>query len=220
MNRRPDDVVIVGAGGFGREVADIARDMDADGAPIRLLGYLDDGPVDTDRLAAVGGKLIGPPTRLCTSDVGYVIAIGSGAVRRSIVRRLGPTRARPTILLSPRASAGSGTTIGPGCILAAGARVTTGCRLGLHVDIHINAAIGHDCSFDDYATVFPGGILGGDVHLEEAATVGAGAVVLRGLTIGAGAMVGAGAVVTRDVPPGEVVVGSPARSLDRLRSDW
>ncbi len=185
------------------------------GEPVRLLGYLDDGRIDEQRLNAIHAVIIGRSARLRTADVGFVIAIGLGSVRCSILDGVGILKATPITLISPKASVGSGTTVGPGCIMAAGARVTTGCVLGAHVNMHINASIGHDCRFDDFSTVFPGAVIGGDVHVEREATVGAGAVVLRGITIGAGAMVGAGAVVTRDVAPGDVVIGAPARSLDR-----
>jgi sugar O-acyltransferase (sialic acid O-acetyltransferase NeuD family) len=220
MDRRPEHLVIVGAGGFGREVADIARDLEAAGEQIRLLGYLDDGRIDELRLRAIHATVIGTSARLRTADVGFVVAIGLGSVRSSIIENIGVLRAVPVTLISPKASVGTGTTLGPGCIMAAGARVTTGCVLGEHVNLHINASVGHDCRFDDFSTVFPGAVIGGDVHIEREATIGAGAVVLRGLTIGTGAMVGAGAVVTRDVAPGDVVVGAPARSLDRQRVDW
>ncbi len=213
-------MVIVGAGGFGREVADIIRDLEAACEPVQLLGFLDDGRVDKARLDVIGGVFIGSTTRLTTSDVAYVIGIGDGSIRRSVLERLGPVRARPRTIVSPHASVGRGTVFGDGCILAAGARLTTGCQVGAHVDFHINATVGHDCRFDDFSTVFPGAIVGGDVHVEEAATIGAGAVVLRNITIGAGAMVGAGAVVTRDVPAGDVVIGAPARSLVRVPADW
>lgn len=211
--------MIVGAGGFGREVADIARDLEDAGDSIRLLGYLDDGSVDEQRLQAIRATVIGPSARLRTANVGFVVAIGLGSIRRAILESVGISRAVPVTLISPKASVGSATYIGPGCILAAGARVTTGCTLGAHVDLHINASVGHDCRFDDFSTVFPGAVIGGDVHIEREATIGAGSVVLRGLTVGAGAMVGAGAVVTRDIAAGDVVTGAPARSRDRQRVD-
>ena len=66
---------------------------------------------------------------------------------------------------------------------------------------------------DAYATVRPGASISGGVRLARGSTVGSRAVVLQGRTIGEGCYVGAGAVVTRDVPPGEIVVGNPARPL-------
>ncbi len=104
-----------------------------------------------------------------------------------------------------------------GCILTAGARVTTNITLGRHTQLHVNCTIGHDSVLDDFVSVYPGATVSGNVHLAEGVTIGTGANVLPGVTVGAGAFVGAGAVVTADVEPGVTVVGVPARS--RLTDD-
>jgi acetyltransferase-like isoleucine patch superfamily enzyme len=81
--------------------------------------------------------------------------------------------------------------------------------------VQYNATVGHDAVLHDRVTVYPGANVSGSVTLEDDVSVGSNAVVLQGRTVGRGAFVGAGAVVTRDVRPGAVVVGSPARPLQR-----
>jgi len=208
-------LVLVGAGGFGREVHDIVVALDAAGAGLELLGYVDDSPGDHPLLARQGITFLGASDVLVRHPdrgrIGFAIGIGSGAVRRALDAKLTAAGLDPTTLVHPMATVGGDNRVGEGCILAAGARVTTNITLGRHVDLHVNSTIGHDSVLDDFASVYPGATVSGNVHLCEGVTIGTGANVLPGVTVGAGAFVGAGAVVIADVEPGVTVAGVPAR---------
>lgn len=206
-------IVIVGAGGFGREVLDVIEAINAAGGNLEFRGFIDDGPVDEELLARRGARLLGTGEALREMDVLYVIAIGSGTARRSVAERLVGGASAPVALAHPAATVGGDNRIGPGCILTAGCRVTTNITLGWHVQLHVNCTVGHDSTIGDFVSVFPGATVGGNVTIGRGATIGTGANVLPGVTIGEGAFVGAGAVVTRDVEPGQTVVGSPARPV-------
>ena len=209
-------LVVVGAGGFGREVLDIVEAMNAVGAELELLGSVDDSDASEALLARRGVAHLGAVDDYIaglTPDVtpGFVVGIGAGAVRRDIDGRLCAAGLVPMVLVHPMATVGGDNRIAEGCVLAAGARVTTNITLGRHTQLHVNSTVGHDSVLDDFVSVYPGATVSGNVHLAEGVTIGTGANVLPGLPIGAGAFVGAGAVVTKDVDAGVTVAGVPAR---------
>lgn len=205
------DLTIVGAGGFGREVWCLASAINAAENVWGAVALRDDDP-DGHRhhCKDLGASILGAVAEVDPQKEDVVIAVGDPVARQSIFRRL-PERTQFATLVHPRAYLGPRVTLGRGCVVAAGASLSTNIRVGDHVHIDQNVAIGHDCHIDDFARVNPTACVSGGVVLGVGALVGANATVLQGLTIGAKAVVGAGAVVLRDVRDGTTVKGVPAR---------
>ncbi len=216
------DLVIVGCGGFGREVRDLVDDLIADGADLRFLGYVDDNPGPMNRRLAErrGGELLGTREWFASADrnVHYVIGVGNGAACRSIDRQLTELGFPPATLVHPAATVGSDVRLGPGTIVCAGARCTTNITIGRHVHIDRNCVVGHDAVLEDYAILYPLAAVSGGATVGSGALLGTQSAVLQQVRVGADATVGAGAVVTRDVPPGVVAKGVPARYAPTDRS--
>lgn len=213
-----DRVVVLGAGGFGREALDVLEATIFAGNQAELLGVVDSGPssLDLHRLAVRGIPYLGPEEEWLRSTVGderFIIAIGDPRIRRAAALRFTAAGLLPISITHPRAVVGSQATIGDGVVIASGVQVSTNVTLGDHVHLNPGCIIGHDAALGEFVSVNPGAIVSGGVTAESTSLVGAGSIVLQGLTVGKDAIVGAGACVTRDIAPGTTVVGVPARPL-------
>lgn len=211
-------VVVIGAGGFGREVLDVIAAVNAASSTeeLELIGVVDDSPSarNVELLGERGATLLGGIDHFLRSgtDAFFVVGIGSPQVRASIADRFSRSgfEALPP-LVHPTATLGFGVLLGAGTVVCAGARLTTNIRVGRHVHLNPNVTIGHDSTIGHHVSLNPGATVSGDCAIEDGVLLGAGSVVLNQLTVGAGATVGGSACVVRDVSPGVTVVGVPAR---------
>jgi sugar O-acyltransferase (sialic acid O-acetyltransferase NeuD family) len=203
-------LVIVGAGGHGREMLDIVEAINAVAPTYEFLGFVA-AEADEALLARRGARWLGPVDWLVDHEAMFAVGIGDSQTRADIDRELrGQGRVAAT-LVHPAASTGSDLRFDDGVALAAGARVTTNVSLGRQTQLNVNAVVSHDCIVGDYVTLSPGVLINGTVRLGDGVFLGTGAIVLPGRTVGAGARIGAGAVVVDDVAPGVTVTGVPAR---------
>lgn len=211
-------IVVIGAGGFGRETLDVIEAINADGETLHLVGVVDSGPrqIELGRLAERGIVYLGTEEEWlpgASGDERFVVAIGSPTVREAVARRLADAGLRPVTLIHPRAVVGSQARIGDGVVITSGVQVSTNVSIGDHVHLNPACIVGHDATLADFVSVNPGAIVSGNVVVESGTLLGAGSVVLQGLTVGAGATVGAAACVTKDVTAGATAVGVPARPI-------
>lgn len=207
-------LVIVGAGGFGREVIAIAAAVNRVAPTWEIIGVLDDDPAPTNLagLAAIGTPLLGALDLLpglIADGAHAVLGIGSPTIRARI-DAAHPSAVWAT-LVHPDATIGPDVHLAPGTVVAPGARLSTSIHAGRHLHVDQNVTVGHDSTVGDHVRLNPQACISGAVTIGPRAVVGAAAVVLQGLSLGADSVVGAGAVVLHDVAPSTTVKGVPAR---------
>lgn len=199
-------IVVLGAGGFGREVHDVILAAD-----LTFVGFIDDRP-DLALLERRGAHHLGGLDDLSGfAGMGFVVGVGDPVTRRRLSDAAVAAGLRPHNVIHPRSVFGEENRLGVGLVVCSHVSVTTNVTIGHHVHLNLNATVGHDVVLGDYVTVNPGANISGNVILEDGVTIGTGAAVIQGVRIGANTVVGAGAVVTRDLPSGVTAVGAPAK---------
>lgn len=206
-------LIIVGAGGFGREMFGAAREAVGYGTEFTVGGFLDDDP------AALDGRTGYPPVLgtvggyLPEADDVFVTALGSVASRRRCAAAIAAKGGRFLSVVHRTAFVGPNVKLGAGVFLAPHVSLTADVTVGDHVSVFHSSSVGHDSTLGDFSHVYAQCSLGGSVKLGEGAVVYPGSVVAPRRRIGKGAVVGAGSAVFVDVDPGTTVLGNPAALL-------
>lgn len=203
-----NQLVIIGAGGHGKVVADIAKSLEQ----YQTIFFLDD---DLTIGESLGIPVVGSSGMieeyLSSSDV--FVAVGKAAVRKKIMEQLLEKGANIPVLVHPQAVVGTGVEIGAGTVVMAGTVINADVKIGKGCIINTCASVDHDSIVGDYVHVAVGAHLAGNVCVGKHAWIGAGATVSNNVSIGEDVTVGAGAVVVKDLIRADVYVGIPAKRI-------
>lgn len=199
-----NSLIIVGASGHGKVVADIARRNGYSD-----IAFLDDAP---GLMQVSSYQVLGAVPQFeeyLQSD--FVVAIGNAAIRRRIQDELTHAGAKFVTLIHPSAIITEDVVIGAGSVVMAGAVINPSARIGRGCIVNTSASIDHDCIVGNFAHVSVGAHLAGTVSVGDGTWVGIGSVVSNNISICSDCMIGAGAVVVKDIQKPGTYIGVPAR---------
>ena len=211
-------IIIVGAGGFGREVLQWARHAWPSHTQ-KIVGFLSDDPHALDGHRPTLPILGSPDAFEPQPSDGLVLAIGIRGVRREVAERLAARGARFLTMIHPTAIVADTAVIGPGSVICPYAVVSDNVRLGRCVLVNYHASLGHDAAAGDYAVLSPYATLGGyaaigaDVFLAIHVTVG------PNVTLGEGTIVSANSSALASTPAGSFVFGVPGRVAPHVMAE-
>lgn len=208
-------LVVFGAGGLGREVLLLLRQINAAAPTWNLRGFYDDQPPATPTVAGLPYLGTSHDLNATTEPLAVAVAVGSPAGRAAVVARLTsaqlsfPALVHPGVDLQPHQH----VQLGAGCLIQRGCVLTCDISLGRFVFLNACCTVGHDTRLGEFCSLMPHTNLGGGAHLEPGAYLGTQSTVIQGVRIGAHSVLGAGAVAVRDIPPHCTAVGVPARII-------
>lgn len=183
-------LIIIGAGGHGKVIADIAVKN----------GYTDINFVDDHAAGAcMGFPIVGKSGLIPALNDGktdFVIGVGNNEIRKRIAEAYDVNW---VTLIHPSAQIGMEVSIGKGTVVMAGAVINVCSGIGKHCIINSGAIVEHDNMLGDYVHISPGAKLSGTVSVGKCTWIGTGTSVSNNIEICDDVVIGVGSVVIRDI---------------------
>lgn len=199
-------LIIIGASGHGKVVADIAIKM----GKWNSISFLDD---DNSLSSSMDIDVIGPSDDYVKylKECDFFVAIGNNTIRRRLLNKLELDGAKIPVLIHPNAILGEKVDLGLGSVIIAGAVINCCTRIGKGCIINTGATVDHDNIIGDYVHISPGVHTAGSVHVGEMSWLGIGSIISNNVAITDNCVIGAGAVVIHNINQPGTYVGIPAR---------
>lgn len=206
-----DKLLIIGAGGHGKVVADIALKMNR----WQGIAFLDD---DESIKSSMGIEVIGKLSDAFTYIDNYDIFVGVGdnIIREKIQKKLEAADVIIPVLVHPDAVVGGQVELGHGTVVMAGVVINCCTKIGKGSIINTGTKIDHDNVIEDYVHISPGVHIAGTVKIGKGSWIGIGSVVINNVNITSGCKIGAGTVVVENITEPGTYVGVPARKIDKI----
>lgn len=207
------ELIIVGGGGFAKEVIWLAEDCG-----FKVIGLLDDNEENHGNTVFGVTVLGGVSSWVEYPNSEFIIAIGNPRTKKIVARKM-ESLGKPnfTSLIHPSVYLSNSISFGKGCIVCAGVMLTVEIKIGEHVILNLGVSVGHESTLKDFVTVAPQASISGNVILGELAEVGTGSCIRQGLEVANGGMLGMGAVLTKSIPQNTIFAGNPARKLKEIK---
>lgn len=205
------NIYIVGASGFGREVAWLIEELEE----WNVIGFIDDnnGLQNTliNDIPVVGGVSF---LNTINGEVNVVIAVGNPVIRKKIVEQLSSNSniMYPNIIAKD-VRVSKHIDLGIGNIICSGTILTINIKLGDFNHINLSCTVGHDVVMNNYITVYPSVNISGNVTIGNYCELGTGTKIIQGIEITENVIIGAGSVVVKDIIENGIYVGVPVRKI-------
>lgn len=211
-------IVLIGAGGFGREVAQMIEDLNTIKKRYELLGFLDDGKQFNRDSIINGYPWLGDSNWILEhkKDIVCNCTIGDSSTKAIIMKSLMEQEVQFESIIAPTAGVAAHTDVGPGCVLYWNVGVSVNCRIGMGVLLNDSVKIGHDVTIGDYTSIMPGTGISGGCQIGEQVDIGGHVFIIPGKKVGDQARIAAGSIVFSNVRAGTTVLGNPAKRMKEL----
>lgn len=207
------DIIIVGASGLGREIADWIEDINDVSPTWNILGFLD------DNLKALNGyptdyQVIGKISEWKPKpSEWFVCGLAFPDVKRHCVELLQSKGAKFATIIHPSAIISKFSDIGEGTVITQRSGLNTNTKVGKFVTL-LESRMGHDSSIGDFSTLSGDCNINGHVSIGNDVYVSCGVSIAPSKKIGDGAKIGIGSIVISNVKPGVTVFGNPAKKIE------
>ena len=208
-------IVLIGAGGLGREVAQMIEEINRRENIYELLGFLDDGKQFGSDVSINGYLWLGNSDWILDhkDDVVCNCTIGNSSLRAKIQRRLMNQGVKFETIKALTAGVAKHSEIGAGCVLGWDVGISVNCKIGNGVLLNDGVRVGHDVIIGDYSAVMPDTGISGCCVIGEEVDIGGHAFIVPGRKVGDKARVAAGSIVFSNVKAGTTVLGNPAKRM-------
>lgn len=210
------EVIIYGAGGHGKVIADILEYSFF----YEVKGFLDGNKEEGE--VFFGYPVLGDESYFNdNANTNCIVAIGDNWVRSLVVKKILSVCPDVNFINAIHHSAqiAEGVKFGEGNVVMANVVINSDTKLGNHCIVNTKSSIDHDCDIDNFSTIAPGATLGGNTNVGEYSTVSLGANVIHGINIGKHTVIGAGATVLNNVESHAVAYGTPAKVVRKRKEN-
>jgi len=207
------EIIIVGAGGFGRELLQWIKDINKIENRWIIKGFIDDNLSALDNCKC-DYKVIGKVKEWQPEENEvFACAIANPKTKENVVKNLKAKGAKFDSIIHPKAIIGGFNKIGEGIVIYPGARLTVNITIGKFVTL-LSSGIGHDVQIGDFSTISSHCGVNGKTKLGKRVFLGSNSTIAPGRRIGDDVYIGAGSVVIRNIKSCSKVFGNPARVIN------
>lgn len=206
------EIVILGAGGFGREVAWLIEEINKKEKTYNLLGFLDENQEIENKMIN-GYKVLGNLEFLKKQkNLYFVVAVGNAKIKKLLAKKAIDYGGIAETLIHPSVIKSELNEIGRGVIICAGNIITVNAKIEDFVTLNLGCTVGHDAVIEKYTTVYPSVNISGNCVIGEESEIGTKTAIIQGISLGEKVITGAGSVIVKDFDSECTVIGVPAKA--------